>query len=302
MPMPTYEEFIDPLLRLVNRTGPIKKRDYEDQLADIMDLGDDERTELLPSGKQHKFRHRIGWAATHLRKAGLIESPVKATIVITERGRSVIDENPSVVDVKYLRRFPEHLAFVSHKSPSGKAPTSNQDANEDLPPLERLGDAYNEYRESLASDLLDLIMQSPPDFFERLVVEVLVAMGYGGTLKDAGQAVGKSGDGGIDGVIKEDRLGLEFIYIQAKRWDGTIQRPQLQAFAGALMERNARKGVFITTSDFSSGAKSFASSISTNIVLINGEELADLMIEYGVGVIDEQTYRVKRVDPEYFGE
>lgn len=290
------------MLRLVNETGPIKKREYEDRLADILALNDDERTELLPSGKQHKFRHRIGWAATHLRKAGLIVSPVKATIEITGEGRKVILENPPIIDVNFLNRYPDHHAFVTHKAPSKLPIGPLPQPPVDSPPLERLGQAYEEYRDSLASDLLESIMSAPSEFFEQLVVDVVVAMGYGGTLQDAGRAIGKSGDGGIDGVIKEDRLGLDSIYIQAKRWEGSVARPVLQAFAGALMGQNATRGVFITSSDFTSGAREYVKSIQTKIVLINGPELADLMIEYGVGVIDEQTYRVKRVDPEYFGE
>lgn len=302
MSSPTFEDYIDPLLRLVADAGPVKKRDYEDRLADVMELGETERSEMIPSGKSQKFRHRIGWAATHLRKAKLVASPVKATLQITPRGIEVLNDSPSRVDVEYLKRFPEHLEFVSHKR--GKK-TINPDPGKTTPtdpPLERLEDAFAEYQDTLASDLLEQIMLAPPDFFEQLVVEVLVAMGYGGTLQDAGQAIGKSGDGGIDGVIKEDRLGLDSIFIQAKRWTNNVQTPEIQKFAGALLGRGANRGVFITASDFSPGARAYVNQIQTKIVLINGQELADLMIEYGVGVIDEQTYRVKRIDPEYFGE
>lgn len=300
MAIPGFQDFMLPVLQLASEQDTIQKAEYDRIVSERLGLSDSEKRELLSSGKQTTYQNRIGWAITYLVKARLIERPARATIRITDNGRALLASNPERIASSMLMDYPEFREFSTVTQSKVKNPQVVVSA--ETSPLEQLDDAYTRLRQSLSSELLDLIMAAPPEFFERLVVELLVAMGYGGTLKDAGQAIGKSGDGGIDGVIKEDRLGLEFIYIQAKRWEGTIHRPQLQAFAGALMERNARKGVFITTSDFSSGAKSFAESVSTNIVLVNGEELADLMIEYGVGVIDEQTYRVRRVDPEYFGE
>lgn len=224
---------------------------------------------------------------------------------ITPLGRELLAENPKRVDNRLLSRYESFRVFKESGRDKGPSPipgNGTDDDSEEISPLEQLEQAHKRLRQTLASDLIDSMKHMEPAAFEQLVVDVLVAMGYGGTVADAGQAIGRSGDGGIDGVIKEDRLGLDFIYVQAKRWENTIQRPQLQAFAGALLGRNAQRGVFITTSDFSKGAIEFARSLPTNIVLVDGQQLAELMIDYGVGVIDEQTYRVKRVDPEYFGE
>lgn len=291
-----------PVLQLASEQDSIHKNQYDDIVADRLALTPEDKSELLPSGKQTTYQNRIGWAITFLAKAGLLNRPARATMSITPLGRELLAENPSRVDNKLLSRYESFRKFRAGSPDGGKKKVPTENDTDEASPLEQLEQAHERLRQSLASDLLDSMKQMAPSAFEQLVVDVLVAMGYGGTISDAGQAIGRSGDGGIDGVIKEDRLGLDFIYVQAKRWENTIQRPQLQGFAGALLGRNAQRGVFITTSDFSKGAIEFAKSLPTNIVLVDGQELAELMIDYGVGVIDEQTYCVKRVDPEYFGE
>lgn len=302
MAVPGFQDFMLPVLQLADSVDSIQKRDYDEKLADRIGLTDDDRQELLPSGTQPMYINRIGWAISYLIKAQLLKRPARATISITERGRSLLSEKPERVDLALMMRYPEFRTFREQSTRRAPKAKIEPESEPDISPLEQLEAAHDQMRQTLAGDLIDSMKQMPPGAFEQLVVDVLVAMGYGGTLTDAGQAIGKSGDGGIDGVIKEDRLGLDFIYVQAKRWENTIQRPQLQGFAGALLGRNAQRGVFITTSDFSKGAIEFAKSLPTNIVLVDGQQLAELMIDYGVGVIDEQTYRVKRVDPEYFGE
>lgn len=303
MAVPGFQEFMLPVLQLASEQDSIHKSDYDRIIAERLELTPEDRSELLPSGKQTTYQNRIGWAITFMTKAGLLTRPARATMSITPLGRELLAENHQRIDNRLLSRYESFRDFRdSGRSSESKKPDGSDEESDEISPLEQLEQAYTRLRRTLASDLIDAMKQMPPAAFEQLVVDVLVSMGYGGTIADAGQAIGRSGDGGIDGVIKEDRLGLDFIYVQAKRWENTIQRPQLQAFAGALLGRNAQRGVFITTSDFSKGAIEFARSLPTNIVLVDGQQLAELMIDYGVGVIDEQTYRVKRVDPEYFGE
>jgi restriction system protein len=273
-----------------------------ERLAKEFELTETDLRELLPSGRQSRFMNRVGWATTYLRKTKLIEAIGRGKFRITERGQSVLRENPNRIDLKYLERYAELAVFRGDPTleppSSGDTPTPVTSQT----PQEVLEASYQLLRRELAQELLERIKQKPPVFFERLVVELLVAIGYGGSLKDAGQAVGRSGDGGIDGVIKEDRLGLDYIYIQAKRWDGTVGRPVVQAFAGALDEQKARKGVMITTSTFSQDARNFVKRIERKIVLIDGEELTKLMIEYNVGVAIEETYTIKKIDLDYFEE
>lgn len=300
MAVPGFQDFMLPVLQLASEHVALHKSEYEPILAEQLKLTEEDREEMLASGQQTTYQNRIGWAITYLVKTKLLDRPARATIQITDRGRELLATNPPKINIKLLKSYPEYLAF-QHATRTKKE-EDPEDESDSISPREQLENAYDRLQRTLASDLLDSMKQMAPQAFEQLVVDVLVAMGYGGTIADAGQAIGRSGDGGIDGVIKEDRLGLDFIYVQAKRWENTIQRPQLQGFAGALLGRGAQRGVFITTSDFSKGAIEYTKSLPTNIVLVDGQELAELMIDYGVGVIDEQTYRVKRVDPEYFGE
>lgn len=302
MALPDYQTVMLPLLRFIKDGKEHNLGEVVDSLADEFNLSPVERQQLLGSGQQTVIRNRAGWARTYLKKAGLIESVRRGFFRITERGQSVLASKPERIDVKYLEQFPEFVAFreLRHERPD-EAPLPITVAS-DATPEEALDSAYGRLRLDLEAELLDQVKGASPSFFERLVVELLVRMGYGGTLRDAGQAVGKSGDGGIDGIIKEDRLGLDVIYIQAKRWDSTVGRPEVQKFAGALQGHRARKGVFITTSSFSADAVDFASRIDSKIVLIDGAALARHMIDHNVGVSVARTYEVKRIDSDYFSE
>lgn len=259
---------------------------------------------MLPSGYARLFDNRIGWAKTHLKGAGLIESPSRARYRITQRGLDALAQNAAPINMAYLRQFDEYTAFQSGSKPTKpEAATAAETIETDtLTPLEHMEFGYQTAPEELKEELIARIKVASPAFFERLVVELLVRLGYGGSREDAGQTLGRSSDGGIGGVIKKDRLGLDVIYLQAKHWEGTVGRPEIQKFAGALQGQRAKKGVFLTTSSFSSEAIQYASFIDARIVLIDGEKLVSLMIDTGEGGSTIATYEVKRLDWDYFEE
>jgi len=259
---------------------------------------------MLPSGAQAVFDNRVGWAKAYLLKSGLLESPRRSFFKITARGKQVLDENPPLINAAYLKQFPEYLEFSKPQGNSGKNQVSVDEISESQATPEEILDAsYQKIRSALAQELLLKIKASPPVFFERLVVELLVKMGYGGSLKDAGKATRLTNDEGIDGIIKEDKLGLDFIYIQAKRWNQQpVGRPDIQSFVGALDGQRANKGIFITTSRFADTAVEYVKTITKKVILIDGEELANYMIDYDLGVSTFATYALKKVDHDYFGE
>lgn len=303
MTIPDYQTVMLPLLRFVSDGKEHHLREAVEALADQFGLSEEERLELLPSGRYPTFNSRIGWAGTYMKEAGLIERPRRGYMKITGRGLSVLQDHPKFINAKFLERYPEFVAFRNKSGKSDKPkPQAVAEEVEKQTPVETIEAAYQTVRNSLAAELLQQIKSCSPGFFERLVVEVLVKMGYGGTREDAGEVLGKSGDEGIDGVINEDRLGLDVIYIQAKRWEGTVSRPEIQKFVGALQGKKARKGIFITTSDFSKQAKDYASAIESSVVLIDGDTLAGLMIDYNVGTTIQSSYEIKRVDSDYFEE
>jgi len=293
-----------PLLNLLKDEKEHSLREVSDKLADVFNLSDDELKALLPSGQQAIFMNRVGWARTYLKKASLIESIKRSFFKISKRGIDVLKQNPSAVNVKFLEQYPEFVEFKeSSKKEKNTLSNSEIEITNQQTPEESLEYGYQKIRQNLAQELINRIKGCSPSFFEKLVVELLVKMGYGGSLHDAGKAVGKSGDEGIDGIIKEDRLGLDVIYIQAKRWDkGTVGRPEIQRFVGALHGQRAKKGIFITTSIFSNDAKDYVSKIDSKLVLIDGGELAQLMIDYGIGVSNVTSYDIKRIDSDYFEE
>ena len=303
MAIPDYQSIMLPLLQFAGDGQEHSLRATIEALADQFHLTSQERSELLPSGRQATFDNRVGWARTYLKKAGLLKYTRRGYYQITDRGREVLEQDPPTIDNAFLKQFPE---FVEFQQPAQRSDVEVKEAPEPddtRTPEEEIEQAYQRVRRSVSADLLQSILDQSPTFFERLVVDLLVAMGYGGTRKDAGQAVGQSGDEGIDGIIKQDRLGLDIVYVQAKRWDGaTVSRPEIQKFAGALQGKRARKGVFITTSTFSQAARDFASSIDSKIILIDGETLAQLMIDFNIGVTSVGTYEIKRVDTDYFTE
>lgn len=301
MPIPDFQTIMLPLLRCVGDGQEHSVQELVAELAQEFALTEEEQNTLLPSGKQTVFYNRVGWARTYLANAGLIEMSRRSYYRITERGKQVLAGNPSRIDMKFLEQFPEYVEFREREGGRRRPPKETGFEQEEKTPEEVLEDAYQEIRGGLAQELLGLVKQSNPAFFERLVVELLVKMGYGGSRRDAARAVGQVGDEGIDGIIDEDRLGLDTIYIQAKKWDNVVGRPEIQKFVGALMGKRAKKGIFITTSSFSTEAVNYVSSIDAKIVLIDGKRLAELMIDYDIGVTTVTTYQIKRVDSDYFG-
>ncbi len=300
--IPAYQEFMLPLLEELADGKNHTSSAVQKVLADRFKLSREDREQLMPGRQQRLLNNRIGWAQSYLKKAGLLEAPKRGTYRITERGREVMREHPAAITADFLMRYPEFAEFRT-----GKNGDSSQVARHDSVPLddestpeELLDLGYRRVRQSLADELLAKIKASSPDFFERLVVDLLVRMGYGGSQEDAGKAIGKSGDGGIDGIIKEDRLGLDVIYLQAKRWEGSVGRPEIQKFVGALQGQRAKKGVFLTTSTFTPEAIEYVRLVDARIVLVSGKELAELMIDHGVGVIPLVTYTIKKLDQDYF--
>ena len=303
MAIPDFQTVMLPLLELA---GDGKDHDIHDafnQLATHFSLSDEEISKLLPSGRNPAFYNRVWWARTYLKKAGLLEYPKRGFFRITPRGKEILATKPSRIDMKFLQQFPEYLEFRQLDSDEDEEISLEQDL-EELNPEEALDNAYQRIRTNLAEELLTLVMDSTPGFFEKLVVELLVKMGYGGSQRDAAKAVGQSGDEGIDGIIDEDRLGLDTIYVQAKKWsaDTTVSRPEIQKFVGALQGKRAKKGIFLTTSRFSKEARDYAQNIDTKVVLIDGKRLADLMIDHGVGVTTRTNYELKELDSDYFGD
>lgn len=303
MAIPDYQTCMLPLLQYAEDGREHLVRDAVAFLADQFQLTKEEMDEILPSGQQQVFHNRIGWARSYLKKAGLLDSPKRGAFIITPKGVSVLAENLTRIDIKYLERFPEFIAFrniTRNEEQTDKATPIIE--SQDQTPEELLESAHQKIKKELAQELLTKILSCSPTFFESLVVELLVKMGYGGSRKDAGQRVGQTSDGGIDGIIKEDRLGLDTIYIQAKRWQGGVGRPEIQKFVGALQGQRAKKGVFITTSYYTQEAKEYVSLVDTKVVLIDGQLLADLMIDFDVGVSPAATYVVKKIDTDYFEE
>lgn len=300
MAIPDYQTCMLPLLSFLGDESEHTLREAEEALANHFSLTPVERVELLPSGQQGIFQNRIGWARTYLKKAGLIEAPKRAVFKITDRGMKSLASSPARIDVKYLEQFAEFIEFRDASKPDSVSVADT--ATSKTTPEETIELAYQGLREQLSQELLSRILSCSPTFFEQLVVELLVKMGYGGSRKDAGERIGQTGDGGIDGIIKEDRLGLDTIFIQAKRWQGSVGRPEIQKFVGALQGQRARKGVFITTSVYTAEAAEYASRIDTKVVLINGKQLASLMTDFDVGVSVSASYFVKRLDLDYFEE
>ncbi len=305
MSIPDYETLMLPLLNFAAKESQaeLSTRDAALALADQFQLSDEERAALLPSGGTLVFPSRVSWACTYLKKAGLLVATRRGFFQITSRGLDVLKSNPKSVDNDFLDRFPEFREFRTRGKRETRGPAKPEGGEPTGVPEEVIANQYELQRKALAAQLLDAVKNASPQFFERLVVMLLVKMGYGGTLQDAGAAVGRSGDGGVDGVIKEDKLGLDTIYLQAKRWDDKpVGSPQIDQFAGALQKKKARKGVFLTTSTFTNEALRSVAEYSARIVLIDGQTLAELMIDHDVGVSVTTTYQLKRIDSDFFDE
>ena len=303
MTIPDFQTIMRPLLELHGDRHEHLNKDLVNALALQFKLSEEERKVMLPSGRAKMFDNRVGWAKTYISNAGLIESPRRSVSVITPEGEKVLKEHAGAINLPFLSKFSGIKSFREKKQEAGE--TSEQipaAAETSETPEEALDNAYLKMRRDIEQEILTKILLNPPEFLERVIVDLVVRMGYGGNLKDAGEAIGRTGDEGIDGIIKEDPLGLDIIYLQAKRYEGTVGRPDIQKFAGALQGQRAKKGIFITTSTYSREAKEFASKIETKIILIDGPTLAKLMFDHGVGVAINATYEVKRIDTDYFEE
>ncbi|MDP2830029.1 MAG: restriction endonuclease [Sulfuricellaceae bacterium] len=301
MAIPDFQSLFLPLLKVCADGKEHTKQELLPWLAKQFGLTDSELEVKLASGKQGMFDNRVGWAKSYLKQAGLLDNLRRGVFKITARGTQVLSENPQSLNIKYLKRFPEFVAFNAGKPKDESKFVESLSANSETPD-ELIAGGYKQLREALAVELLGRIKTVGPSRFEELVVELLLKMGYGGTQEDAGQVVGKSGDGGIDGIINEDRLGLDVLYIQAKRWEADVGRPEIQKFVGALAGNKANKGVFITSSGFTKEAKTYASQVNHRVILIDGPMLAELMMDYDLGVSTREVYTVKRLDSDYFEE
>ncbi len=301
--IPPFQDLMLPIIRMCDESGTdsIANRTFIDRLADQFKLTDADRTERLSSGTQSRFENRVYWALVHLRRAGLIESTGRGLNRITERGREILRQSPPRIDLKLLNQFPEFREFRGGAKPNQQL-AEPEPAEAVASPKERIDAAFTELREALVTDLLAKLGLVDPFRFEQIVLDLLVAMGYGGSRKEAAAVTQKTGDEGIDGVINEDRLGLDSIYVQAKRWKGNVGREAIQSFVGALAGKRASKGVFITTSAFNSNAASYADNLPQKIILIDGQRLAELMIEHSIGVAEEHAYKIKKIDSDYFDE
>jgi restriction system protein len=313
MPIPKYDEIMLPLLKVLSDGQAHTKRELTEKMADHFGLTPEERAQMLPSTRATYIKHRTGWAAFGLRKAGLATNPVEGTLQITDEGRKFLATNPSGrLTRPVLMQFEPYRQFVAEMKERGTAaakkigasaqvaPDSGSD--DETTPEERIESAFVELRETLITELRAKLADIDPFRFEQVVLDLLVAMGYGGSRKEAAAVTQKVGDEGIDGVINEDRLGLDVIYIQAKRWKANVGRPEIQSFVGALAGKKANKGIFITTSSFHGNASEYAAGLHNKVILIDGRRLAELMIEHGIGVAEEHAYSVKKIDSDYFNE
>lgn len=301
MAVPDFQSFFKPLLEIAGDGKEHAIKEARKMIASRMKLTEEDLKDLLPSETQTKFDNRVAWAKIYLTKAKVLETPCRAHFKITDRGWSLLKEGHERIDVKILNQYPEFVEF--HTAKTDQPPSSiSSDVSSMETPEETLQKAYQSIRNELATEILDRIKGNSPQFFERLVVDIMVAIGYGGSHADAGKSIGQSGDEGIDGIIKEDRLGLDVIYLQAKRWAGTVGRPEIHKFVGALHGKRAKKGVFITTGTFSAEAMAYVESIDPKVILIDGKTLAGLIIDYDLGTNIVAKYEIRRIDSDYFTE
>ncbi len=302
MPVPDFQSFFKPLLEIATDGKEHSLKEAREKIAEYFNLTDEDRAELLPSGNQTKFDNRVAWAKSYFVQAKVLESPRRAYFKITDRGKKLLAQGHERIDVKVLNQYPEFVEFHTPSKQNKSILTPSPEEGISETPEEVLQKAYQSIRSDLAGEILERIKRNSPAFFENLVIDLMVAMGYGGSRVDAGQSVGQSGDEGIDGIIKEDRLGLDVIYLQAKRWEGTVGRPEIQKFVGALHGKRAKKGVFITTGKFSEEAHEYVKSIDPKVILIDGRALANYMIDFNLGTSTSVTYKIKRIDSDYFAE
>jgi len=295
MSIPDYESIMLPVLQFIKDGNVYKTRSIVEYIIELFKISPEEAKELIPSGRAKLIDNRVGWACTHLRKAGLIDSPQRGLNQITEEGKMVVTSSTDKVTAKYLAQFSKYNDFKKIENKE----ISKEEEN-DRTPEEIIGIQNEILRSSLKFDLLDFLGKVDPARFEQIIIDLLIAMGYGGTVEDAGEAIGQTNDGGIDGVIKEDVLGLDAIFIQAKRWQNTVPIKEIRDFAGALLSKKSTKGIFIATSSFPESAYEFVNNIERKIILIDGNRLAELMIKYNIGVTKKDVIEIKEIDGDYF--
>lgn len=301
MSVPDFQSFFLPLLKFASDGKEHSIQEARKFLANQMELTTDELKELLPSGTQTKFDNRVAWAKSYFVQAKVLEAPRRGYFRITPTGLDLLKQGHTKIDIKVLNQYPQFVEFHTAKAPKGQSTEASPD-NSTETPEETLEKAHQSIRSDLAGQIVEKVLTNSPQFFERLVVDLMVTMGYGGSRVDAGKSIGRSGDEGIDGIIKEDRLGLDTVYLQAKRWQGSVGRPEVQKFVGALHGKRAKKGVFITTGKFSADAINYVETIDPKVVLIDGRALAELMIDCGLGMTTVNTYQIRKMDSDYFTE
>ncbi len=305
MAIPAFQDCMLPLLLFLADDNEHTNTEIVSHISDYFGLTEEERNMRIPSGPQYLIYSRVYWAKTYLKKAKLIEETSKSVNVLTKRGHAVLNEKPERVDVKYLLKFKEFKDYRNANKDKSLTPSTSDFndkpiVNQEMTPEDSIIEGTQKLKSSIIDDLLDQIKENTPRFFENLVVQLLVKMGYGGSFDEAAQVVGKTGDGGIDGVIKEDRLGLDLVYVQAKRWQNNIGSPEIQGFVGALAGKKSKKGIFITTSTFTKAALEYAKTIEHNIVLIDGKKFAELMFEFNLGVTVQKVLEIKVIDSDFF--
>lgn len=299
--IPDFQSIMGPFLRILSDGEEHTTNETNQKLATFFNLTDEELDEFLPSGAAKTFPNRVAWAKSHFKMAGLLENTKRSSFRITEAGKRLLETNPKEINLRVLKTIPAYQERTG-RTREEYSISDTEISQISATPEEILENSYLAIRRSLAQELLFKIKSSTPSFFETLVVELLVKMGYGGSIKDAGRSIGRSGDEGIDGIIKEDKLGLDVIYVQAKRWENVVGRPEIQKFVGALAGQGAKKGVFITTSRYTNEARDYQPRNETKIVLIDGEQLAELMIDHNLAVSTVNTFEIKRIDNDYFGD
>lgn len=302
MAVPTYEKFMFPVLKILFDEQIKSKKEITEEIIKYFNFTAQDLSETLPSQSQPTYFNRMGWAITYLKKAGLINSPSRACFQITDEGKNIVRNNITTLDTKYLKRYDSFLEFQNLSHKQDKLSKLNEENQNSVTPIENIINSYELIKKDVCDEILSKILEQSSDFFEQLVVDLVVAMGYGGSIEDAGKATKRTGDEGIDGIIKQDKLGLDNIYLQAKRWqkNNIVGRPEIQKFVGALAGQGARKGIFITTSNFTKEALDYKPRNETSIILIDGQKLVDLMYEYNIGVTVENRFEIKRLDSDYF--
>lgn len=299
MAVPDFQSFFKPLLEIAADGKIHSVKEAREIIATQFRMTEEDMSDMLPSGIQSKFDNRVAWAKSYFIQAKVLESPKRGCFIITQRGLELLQQKHDRIDIKVLSQYPEFVQFhAGNKKERDEKPEIAFPAT----PEETLQISYQQIRKDLSAELLKKIKENSPKFFENLVVDLMVSIGYGGSKKDAGKAIGQVGDEGLDGIIKEDMLGLDAIYLQAKRWEGTVGRPEIQKFVGALSGKKAKKGVFITTGKFSDDAKTYADRIDHRVILIDGDDLVDYMIDFNIGVSTTAKYEIKKIDTDYFNE